>query len=175
MSADNQQERFIQFSSVSISLGHYLAGFADGEGSFNVSFRNRNDYKLSWKISLCFNVSQKELKILKLFQKTLQCGTLRSRPDRIWYYEVNKLPQIYNYVIPFFQRFKFLSYKKQRDFKKFCEIAVLMISNQHHTLQGIKKIAEIRDRMNDGGKRKFSTQIILNRLNKNPQRLYAEP
>ncbi len=34
--------------------GYYLAGFADGEGSFNVSFRHRQDYKSPWKISLCF-------------------------------------------------------------------------------------------------------------------------
>ena len=41
-------------------IGFYLAGFADGEGSFNVSFRPRNDYSLPWKISLCFNISQKD-------------------------------------------------------------------------------------------------------------------
>jgi hypothetical protein len=55
MIADNQQERFVP-----IELGNYLAGFADGEGSFNVSFRKRNDYRLPWKISLCFNISQSE-------------------------------------------------------------------------------------------------------------------
>src|SRR5438874_2310737 len=33
------------------NIGHYLAGFTDGEGSFNVSFRPRDDYKSPWKIS----------------------------------------------------------------------------------------------------------------------------
>lgn len=89
MDADNQQERFIPKE-----LGNYLAGFADGEGSFNVSFRKRNDYKLPWKISLCFNISQKEFEILKLFQTTIGCGSMRDRPDGVWYYEVNNTKQI---------------------------------------------------------------------------------
>jgi len=47
--------------------GYYLAGFADGEGSFMVVVRKRDDYKIPWKISVCFNVSQKDRVILTLF------------------------------------------------------------------------------------------------------------
>lgn len=59
-------------------LGYYLAGFTDGEGSFNVVFRPRKDYKMPWKVSLCFNISQKDKVILSLFKRYLGCGTLRS-------------------------------------------------------------------------------------------------
>ena len=52
-------------------LGNYLAGFTDGEGSFNVSFRERKDCKIPLKISLAFNVSQKDTVILHLFKKHL--------------------------------------------------------------------------------------------------------
>ena len=31
-------------------VGWYLAGFTDGEGSFNVSFRPREDYRNPWKV-----------------------------------------------------------------------------------------------------------------------------
>lgn len=177
MSADNQQERFINqvIDSIPSDLGHYLAGFADGEGSFNVSFRKRKDYALPWKISLCFNISQKEFEILKMFQTTLQCGTMRSRPDGIWYYEVNNLPEICSTIIPLFKKFPFLSKKKKRDFDKFCQIAELMSSNQHHFISGIRKIVEIRDKMNDGGKRKYTSKIILSEIDENPQRLHAKP
>ena len=68
---------------VSEKLGNYLAGFADGEGSFNASFRPRQDYKPPWKISLCFNVSQKDKVILALFKRHLGCGPLRGRPDGV--------------------------------------------------------------------------------------------
>ena len=51
------------------NIGYYLAGFADGEGSFNVSFRPRDDYKLPWKVSLCFNISQRDPVILAQFKQ----------------------------------------------------------------------------------------------------------
>ena len=62
-------------------LGNYLAGFTDGEGSFNVSFRQRKDYKIPWKISLCFNISQKDQVILYQFKKHLKCGSIRERKN----------------------------------------------------------------------------------------------
>lgn len=145
-------------------IGYYLAGFADGEGSFNVSFRPRNDYAIPWKISLCFNISQKDRVILALFKKHLKCGTLRSRPDGVWYYEINNFRAIVENVIPFFDRFGFLSAKKKRDFSKFKKIARMMQENRHLTKEGILEIMEIRKDMNDGGKRKHGEEEIKNHL-----------
>ncbi len=82
-------------------IGYYLAGFADGEGSFNVSFRFRADYKIPWKISLCFNISQRDLVTLATFKRYLKCGTMRRRKDGVWYYEVNNLDSILENVILF--------------------------------------------------------------------------
>lgn len=103
--ADNQQERFssvLDAKLVPESMGSYLAGFTDGEGSFNVSFRKRGDYAMPWKVSLCFNVSQRDKTVLVLFQEHLKCGTLRTRADGVWYYEVNTYTDIIENVIPFF-------------------------------------------------------------------------
>ncbi len=145
-------------------IGYYLAGFADGEGSFNVSFRPRNDYRQPWKVSLCFNISQKDRVILALFKKHLKCGTLRGRPDGVWYYEVNNLTAIIENVIPFFERYCFLSAKKKRDFAKFVKIARLMQEGTHLTEEGLKEILQIRKTMNDGGKRRYSDVEILKRF-----------
>jgi hypothetical protein len=145
-------------------IGYYLAGFADGEGSFNLSFRPRQDYKSPWKVSLCFNISQKDKVILALFKRYLNCGTLRSRPDGVWYYEVNNFNAIWDSVIPFFKKFNFLSAKKKRDFAKFCEIAEMIKRNEHLKESGIRKIIEIRREMNDGGKRKYSENEILSKF-----------
>ncbi len=144
-------------------IGYYLAGFADGEGSFNLSFRKRNDYSMPWKISLCFNVSQKDKVILTLFKRHLKCGTLRVRDDGVWYYEVNNFTAVRENVIPFFDRFGFLSAKKKRDFVKFKQIADLMSDRKHLDKNGIKRILEIRKTMNDGGvgRRKYSDAEIL--------------
>jgi hypothetical protein len=152
----------LDVSQVSPRIGYYLAGFADGEGSFNVSFRKRNDYAMPWKVSSCFNVSQRDRVILALFKQHLKCGTMRSRPDGVWYYEVNNFTALVENVIPFFDRFSFLSAKKQRDFAKFKQIALLIREGRHQTKSGIGEILEIRRDMNDGGamRRKYSDDSI---------------
>lgn len=151
-------------SKVPPEIGYYLAGFADGEGSFNFSFRRRNDYKSGWKISACFNVSNKDKLILTIFQRYFECGTLRSRPDDVWYYEVNDMQLLLDHVIPFFQRFGFLSAKKKNDFAKFCQIIDILIRNNPRTKECVEEILHLRNQMNGGGKRKFSDEIILSEL-----------
>ena len=156
------------------NIGHYLAGFTDGEGSFNVSFRPRDDYKSPWKVSLCFNISQRDPVVLTLFKRHLRCGTMRQRHDGVWYYEVKNLIPIVENVIPFFERFGFLSAKKKRDFSKFKQLAQVIREGRHHSREGVEEILRIRRDMNDGGNRRYSDDEILGRF-ENPQRPYAGP
>jgi hypothetical protein len=142
-------------------IGFYIAGFVDGEGIFNVSIRQRIDYVSKLKISLCFNVSQKDKVILTLLKRHIGCGTLRQRKDGIWYYEVNSFHDIGTKVIPFFKRFTFLSAKKRKDFSKFCQIAEKVRKGEHLTDKGIRKIISLRNQMNSGGNRKHSDEEIL--------------
>ena len=156
-------------------IGYYLAGFADGEGSFNISFRPRADYSVSWKVSLCFNVSQKDRVILTLFKRYLGCGTIRGRPDGVWYYEVNNLNAILDVVIPFFKKYRFLSAKKKRDFMKFCQLAILLQCHAHLTEEGVQRILEIRREMNDGGNRRYSDREILARFRESSETIRQTP
>lgn len=155
------------------TIGHYITGFVDGEGSFNISFRKRKDYVLPWKVSACFNISQKEKYILEVIQKHLGCGTLRSRQDGVWYYEVNYLDDICQKIIPFFKQFSFLSEKKRQDFATFCTIVHLLTLNKHLSREGIENICELRRTMNRGGKRKYSEKEIVEACKENPQRLHV--
>ena len=154
----------LEVNKIPTHIGYYLAGFTDGEGSFNVSFRPRDDFRIPWKVSLCFNVSQKDKVILALFKQHLKCGTMRQRNDGIWYYEINNLIAINQNLIPFFKKFHFLSAKKKRDFCKFQQIAEIINQQKHLTEQGIQEILKIRRDMNDGGKRKFSENEIIQKL-----------
>jgi len=144
-------------------IGWYLAGFADGEGSFNVTFRRRRDCTMPWKISLCFNVSQRDKVILALFKRHLKCGSLRMRSDGVWCYEVSNLNAIRENVIPFFERFGFLSARKKRDFSKFRKIARILAEGGQLDEAGMREILRIRSGMNDGGagRRKHSDEEIL--------------
>lgn len=154
------------------AVGYYLAGFADGEGSFDVSFRPRSDYGFPWKVSLCFNVSQRDPVILSLFKRHLECGTMRQRRDGVWYYEINNFRSIVENLIPFFKRFGFLSAKKKRDFQKFCALAQIIGDGRHLTNPGIHEILRIRKDMNDGGNRRYDDAAVLSKL-ENPQRPHA--
>ena len=145
-------------------IGYYLADFADGEGSFNISFRPRADYSVPWKVSLCFNISQKDRVILALFKRYLGCGTIRGRPDGVWYFEVNNLNAIRENVIPCFKKFRFLSAKKKGDFSKFCQLAALLQRNAHLAEEGIRQVLEIRREMNDGGNRRYTDAAIVARF-----------
>lgn len=156
--------------SVPRDVGYYLAGFTDGEGSFNVSFRRREKhYRFPWRVSACFNVSQRDKVILALFKRHLKCGTLRVRDDGVWYYEVNNLSALRQNVIPFFKRFRFLSAKKKRDFSKFCQIVDIISEREYNSREGIEEILEIRRSMNDGGKRKFEEKDILGAIEACPK------
>ena len=157
-------EQVLDVTSVPESVGFYLAGFADGEGSFNVSFRPRADYRQPWKISLCFNISQRDPLVLRMNREYLGCGTMRQRADGVWYYEVNALRDLVANVIPFFERFAFRSDKKRRDFRKFRELARIMSEGRHLTYDGVRQILEIRRDMNDGGKRRYQDDEILTRF-----------
>jgi len=153
-------------------IGYYLAGFADGEGSFNVSFRPRTDYRVPWKVSLCFNISQRDEVILAKFKRHLECGTMRRRHDGVWYFEVNNLTAILENVIPFFDHYGFLSAKKQRDFAKFKMLARLISEGRHSDRAEIEEILRIRSDMNDGGNRRYTDDMIRGAF-ENPQRLDA--
>lgn len=172
MGADDQQERRTARASPdgrelpdayarAGALGAYLAGFADGEGSFNVSFRPRSDYRTPWKVSLCFNISQRDDTVLRVFHRVLGCGTLRQRRDGVWYFEVNDLEDIQARVIPFFEKYQFVSVKKRRDFAKFRRIAAIVGRRSRQGRDRIEKILEIRRDMNDGGKRRYGEEEIL--------------
>ena len=143
-------------------VGSYLAGFADGEGSFNVSLR-RKDYSVGWQICPSFNVSQKDRTILALFKRWLGCGTLRSRPDGVIYYEVTNIYSLKERVLPFFHKFRLLSASKKTNFRIFREIVERMALEEHLKQDGLKKILELREELNrgHGRKRKYDINDVL--------------
>ena len=146
---------------ISQKIGNYLSGFADGEGSFNISVINREkDYKHGWKISLCFNISQKDDTIPKLFRDTIKCGKIRYRKDGICYFDVRKTDDLVKIVVPFFKRFTLLS-EKNKVFKIFCKALEIVSNKKHLTKKGMEEILKLRNLIVVGRKRKYSNKEIL--------------
>jgi hypothetical protein len=72
-----------------------------------------------------------------------------------------KEASIHEHVIPFFDRFAFLSAKKKRDYAIFKQMASLLAAGKHLSKEGILELLKLRREMNDGGKRKYDEQAIL--------------
>lgn len=146
---------------ISKEMGFYLSGFADGEGSFNISLINRSDYKNKWKVVVAFNISQKDNTVPLLFKKILKCGTIRYRKDGVCYYEVTSIKDIKNIIIPFFKKFPILSEEKRLKFGYFLEISKIVYYKKHLNKEGMKKLLSLRDLIKVKRKRKYSNREIL--------------
>ena len=165
-SADNQQERPGNMrEDVPDQVGYYLAGFVDGEGSFNISIKKAKDRSLGWRVTACFNVSQKERHILDVLQEALGCGTIRQRWDGVHYFEVNSYFDLAEKVIPFFHRFPLLSPNKGETLEIFTKICEMMCAREHLSLDGIQQIIHLRKQMNnETSKRHRDDEEILKSL-----------
>ena len=78
--AVNQQERPDSsgwMDRVPRDLGNWVAGFVDGEGSFNVPIRRAHDRGMPWRIGLSFNVSQLGPAAPQLLQSVFGCRTVQ--------------------------------------------------------------------------------------------------
>lgn len=146
-------------------LGHYLAGFVDGEGSFNVSFKKVTDRVWNWRVSACFNVSQRDPHVLSLLRDTLGCGLIRDRGDGVYYFEVHKVDDLLEIVIPFFRRYELRSPGKLETMEAFAQICELMADKAHLTREGIEEIVRLRGLMNnETSKRRYDDDDILSTL-----------
>ena len=161
-SADNQQERPTHSSWLDRTpddVGHYVAGFVDGEGSFNVPIRRERDRAMPLRAGLSFNVSQIGRALPELLQGVFACGTVRERRDGVVYFEVTRPCDLTERVFPFFERYP-LRGPKAGDLDVFRTITALVQSGDHLSPAGLRKIVELRSPMNRGGKRRRTDDEI---------------
>src|SRR3990167_8042639 len=167
-SADNQQESSQEewLNKIPQNLGYYLTGFVDGEGSFNVSLRQKPDYHIKWQVVLSFNVSQRDLTNLISLKEILGCGIIKRRRDGVHSLDVTTPSNVVLKVIPFFRRFPLRSEKAKTNFAIFCKIAALMNLGNHKHVEGLKEIVSIRETLNVGAgrTRKYTESFVLKSL-----------
>ena len=157
----NQKEQWLK--NINPKDGYYIAGFTDGEGSFNVSLKKRDDYVGEWKITASFNISQKDRVILSWIKKIFGCGTLRERKDGVVYYEVTNITSLSEIIIPFFVKFNFISSRKKNNFSIFKQIIEIMSKGEHLKKEGFEKILKLRETLNEGKgrKRKYNLSDVM--------------
>lgn len=116
--------------------GHYIAGFVDGEGCFDLQFRRDVRHKregkpvyYSWKVQFAIVSREDEKELFEKIKNTLNCGEIYfARGDQVRY-SVQKIDTILNYVVPFFEKYP-LCGKKKKDFSLWVEAVNILNKNK---------------------------------------------
>lgn len=153
----------MSIDAIPIHIGWYLSGFTDGEGSFNISFRKKSDYKISWQPVLSFNVSQRDITVLQLMKQYFQCGIIKQRRDGLYSFDVTTPFVLQSIIVPFFHKYPLFSENKEKNFLIFEKAVELMTQKRHLTPQGLFELIELRETINEGKgrKRKYTKENIL--------------
>lgn len=114
---------------------------------------------MDYKVDLVFSVCQKEKHIIALIRRYLGCGIVYQRNDGAWCLEVNNLNALKEIVIPFFNKFKFLSASKKRAFSIFKKLVEMKINKYHLSREGLIEIIKLREKLNENKGRKKTYQL----------------
>ena len=121
--------------------------------------RRRDHGARSFRISAAFNVSQHDRVPLDLFREVLGCGKLRMAGSGGWYWEVNRLTDLVDRIVPFFDRFPIVG-QKAEDYGLWRSAVMLLVAGPLND-QDYAKVLALRERMNRGGKRRHRMDGIL--------------
>ena len=132
---------------------NWVAGFTSGEGCFYVVIKKSNTHNLEAQVSLRFSISQHSRDEVLMRSLVNYFGIGRYVPASsnkdLGNFEVIKLSDNMDKIIPFFVRYPILGMKSQ-DFKDFCQVVQLMSNGAHLTEDGLAEIREIKAGMNRG-------------------------
>ena len=149
------------------NIAHYISGYVDGEGCFCVSFSYRpRNIKVGWEIRPSFAVGQNydRREVLDLMQRYFKCGFMRrDYGDKTLKFEVRKIDDLLEKVIPHFEKYPIRS-AKQKDFLLFADICRKIKDQRHLDSDGVKDIIKLSYLMNGSGKRKYSLKDMISKI-----------
>lgn len=131
---------------------NWLAGFTDGEGCFYVKILQSKTIS-GYQIILSFSISQHIIdeKLLTKIMDYFGGGVIEKVRTRLTTatFVIYKFDYLQNKIIPFFEKYPLQGIKKL-DYLDFCKIANLMLTKEHLTPEGVKKIKSLKSGMNSG-------------------------
>ncbi len=132
---------------------NWISGFVTGEGCFFIDIRKSSAYKIGYVVQLKFQVTQhfRDKALLENLIEYFGCGRYNQKGDdlnsRAGDFIVSNFSDIYEKIIPFLKKYP-IEGVKALDFADFCEVAELIKTKEHLAEEGLKKIKEIKARMN---------------------------
>ena len=145
----------------------YFAGFVDGEGCFYVGFSKREDLPRKWQIITEFHVSQNlgGKNVLEALSNRWGCGYLKpnhpgSKRDKTWILIVKDRKDLWEKVIPFFEKHPLHSIK-QRDYLIFRTVLERIRERRHLQKKGFTEIVELVFSSDRQTKKRYTKTILL--------------
>ena len=134
----------------------YVVGLTDGEGCFYVNMGESLAYRSGTRVQMHFHLKlqERDKELLEKVRNTLGCGAVyfqkeqRANHTQCYRYTVSSRTEIFNKIIPFFRQYPLQSASKQKSFKIFCQVAVLLQKQTHLTKKGIERIRALKSQMN---------------------------
>lgn len=169
--AGNQQERLVRIG--------WVVGFVDGEGCFSLGFvkqsdrqekgRLRRGYRTGYQVFHEFAVTQGEssLQSLQLLKDFFGIGSLYpnlrydNHKENLYRYTVRKRDDLLGVIIPFFQKHP-LRTSKRKNFELFARGMKEIEKDNHLTVEGIIRIAQITQQMNHKRDKSDLIRILRN-------------
>lgn len=139
---------------------HYVVGFIDGEGSFNVSVNRKRRSHKGLEIGAAFEIELRgdDIEILERIKETLGCGGIYwyNYPKYKWgphcKYKIANRKQIIKHLIPFLEKYP-LQAKKRKVYELFKQIVFMLDRHEHLTEKGARNILFLREKMRKIGKK----------------------
>jgi len=117
---------------------HWISGFVSGEGNLDVGIKKSKNI-IGYQVYLRFRISQhaRDAKLIELIMNYLGAGILeRDSRKPVIYLVINKISDINQIVIPFFNQYPIFGIK-QLDYLDWCKIANFIESGAHLTTEGL--------------------------------------
>ncbi|MDP2692538.1 MAG: LAGLIDADG family homing endonuclease [bacterium] len=134
----------------------YIVGLVDGEGCFYVSISESARYRAGARVLLSLHIKMqaRDREVLNRVAQTIGCGSVyfqkESRPNhtQCYRYTVGSHNDILTIIVPFFKRHPLQTPSKSYNFDIFCKIAQIVKNNEHLNKQGINRIKQLKQQMN---------------------------
>jgi hypothetical protein len=166
MTAAYQQERL----SFTEQQKWFLAGFIEGEGSVCVSFKEHPTVQFGFYVDPEFFLYQHRdyPQLLELAREMFGTGRIfpKQGNERVLVYAITSRRNIAERVVPFLRSYMVFAPRKAV-YDRFCEIVEAMERKEHHTAEGMVRIAQKAYTMNPvakGKARKRTLQEVIDRI-----------
>lgn len=129
----------------------WLAGFVEAEGNFHLGITKNSKLRLGEAVRLVFTLTQHsrdEILLRSLINFFDGCGNFSMRKGGLACdYKISEFKDLCNIIIPFFNKYPLYG-TKLTNFNEFVKGAETIKRREHLTSEGLKKLHEIKSRMN---------------------------